>query len=229
MSIYGYFVRLDRNLVSKEGHSGVNKGWMEGGRGGGWPSKLFASLPTKKKKKNKGPNFSIYIYIYIQRKDVDRSVWGYVTLFFSVSFSFAFVIFFSFFFLVNCPAANNKLRLFARLGLCTGKQEVANYLVQEHNFKVLRLESPAPEHSSGPAPINEVASPGSVGRQEHVAERFASAKELLHHVTQRWRDRFVTTDVRSEKVLEILLRRPFFILVSVDAPVSVRWKRYKER
>ena len=107
----------------------------------------------------------------------------------------------------------------SRKGLCAGKHEVANYLVQKHNFKVLGLE-PLFSH---PVPINEVVS------SEHVAKRFASAKDLLDYVTERWRDQFVTVDIRNETVLEILLRRPFFILVSVDAPLSVRWKRYKDR
>jgi dCMP deaminase len=30
-------------------------------------------------------------------------------------------------------------------------------------------------------------------------------------------------------VVDALLRRPFFLLVSVDAPVSVRWQRFKDR
>ena len=109
----------------------------------------------------------------------------------------------------------------SRKGLCAGKHEVANYLVQKHNFKMLGLEPPVSELSSHPAPINEVVS--------SVAKRFASAKDLLGYVTERWRDQFVTVDIRNETVLEILLRRPFFILVSVDAPLSVRWKRYKDR
>lgn len=45
----------------------------------------------------------------------------------------------------------------------------------------------------------------------------------------RWRERFVTTDIWDETVVDALLRRPFFLLVSVDAPVSVRWQRFKAR
>jgi len=48
-------------------------------------------------------------------------------------------------------------------------------------------------------------------------------------VTKRWREHWVITDIYSESVLDILLRRPFFILISVDAPVSVRWKRFQQR
>lgn len=58
---------------------------------------------------------------------------------------------------------------------------------------------------------------------------FATTTELLDFVTKHWRSRWVTTDVHDEEVLEALSRRPFFILISVDAPVMVRWARYQQR
>lgn len=58
---------------------------------------------------------------------------------------------------------------------------------------------------------------------------FATSDELLEHVTQRWRERWVTTDVMSKEVLDTYSRRPFFLLISVDAPLLVRWKRYQQR
>ena len=39
----------------------------------------------------------------------------------------------------------------------------------------------------------------------------------------------MTTNIWDEDVFENFIRRPSFILVSVDAPVSLRWKRYKEK
>lgn len=123
--------------------------------------------------------------------------------------------------------------------LCAGKHEVANYLVQEHSFQVLTMKTPAPELSIGAihskdgdsAFISRNGVPSSTVFDEHGrgAICFFSADDLLDYVTKRWRDRFITTDIRDERVLELLLCRPFFILVSVDAPVSVRWKRYKNR
>jgi dCMP deaminase len=58
---------------------------------------------------------------------------------------------------------------------------------------------------------------------------FPNVDTLLEFVTLRWRENWVTTDIWDEKVVEALLRRPFFLLVSVDAPVSVRWQRFKDR
>ncbi|KJZ73175.1 hypothetical protein HIM_07372 [Hirsutella minnesotensis 3608] len=58
---------------------------------------------------------------------------------------------------------------------------------------------------------------------------FATAEALLEFVTTRWRSRFVTTDIPTEAVLDVLIRRPFFLLLSVDAPLTVRWRRFRQR
>ena len=70
---------------------------------------------------------------------------------------------------------------------------------------------PAPAHLRHAAPT-------------HV---FATAQALLDYVTRHWRSRWVTTDVHDEGVLDLLSRRPFFLLISVDAPVTVRWERWR--
>jgi dCMP deaminase len=62
--------------------------------------------------------------------------------------------------------------------------------------------------------------------QQHV---FPDVDTLLDFVTLRWKERWVTTDIWDDQVVDALLRRPFFLLVSVDAPVSVRWKRFTDR
>jgi dCMP deaminase len=64
---------------------------------------------------------------------------------------------------------------------------------------------------------------------EKQSHTFTSTEDLLDFVTKLWRERWVTTDIHNETILDKLLRRPFFILVSVDAPVSVRWKRFQAR
>lgn len=61
------------------------------------------------------------------------------------------------------------------------------------------------------------------------AHVFSTPQELLDFVTRRWRGRYVTTDIHSETVLDVLIHRPFFLLISVDAPLTVRWRRFQER
>ncbi|CAJ2502885.1 Uu.00g102790.m01.CDS01 [Anthostomella pinea] len=58
---------------------------------------------------------------------------------------------------------------------------------------------------------------------------FATATALLDFVTKHWRSGWVTTDIHDEAVLDALSRRPFFILISVDAPLTVRWRRRQQK
>lgn len=61
------------------------------------------------------------------------------------------------------------------------------------------------------------------------AHVFTTPEDLLDFVTKRWRSRFVITDVHTEAVLDVFIRRPFFLLLSVDAPLTVRWRRFQQR
>ncbi|GAB0135717.1 hypothetical protein EsDP_00004044 [Epichloe bromicola] len=64
---------------------------------------------------------------------------------------------------------------------------------------------------------------------EGQARTFASPEALLDYVTLRWRSRFVTTDIPTEAALDVFVRRPFFLLLSIDAPLTVRWRRFQQR
>lgn len=48
-------------------------------------------------------------------------------------------------------------------------------------------------------------------------------------MTKHWQQRWVTTDIADGETLDRFILRPFFLLVSVDAPVSLRWKRFSDR
>ncbi|KAK8126423.1 cytidine and deoxycytidylate deaminase zinc-binding domain-containing protein [Apiospora kogelbergensis] len=120
---------------------------------------------------------------------------------------------------------------------CAGKSTVAQYLVEHHGFQRLRLS--APQDSNGTvssSELTEESSPSDPAEQipapskpSPPAHSFTSATDLLDFVTKYWRSRWVTTDIHDEAVLDILSRRPFFILVSVDAPIVIRWRRYQAR
>ncbi|OHW90756.1 dcmp deaminase [Colletotrichum incanum] len=206
-------------------------------------------------------------------------------------------------------------------GICAGKKTVAQYLVEHHGFKLLRLEDPSstpprdetpaynapqasepefapsstgndepePPHQSSsnkkgkkkkvpvcfickqkghvktdcPLPNQETALAVNGNRNESPAREagqsfmvgtysivskishppppptngfhapasnevtFSSAEALLDYVTTRWQSRFVTTDVHNEAILDTLSRRPFFMLISVDAPLTVRHARFR--
>lgn len=104
------------------------------------------------------------------------------------------------------------------IGLCgsisAGKQSVATYLVERQGFSRLCLVPPAPTLAR------------SVLSEQHC---FDTVEKLVDHITKRWQQRWVTTDIWNEGILEKLLHRPSFLLVSVDAPLTLRWQRYRSR
>ena len=54
---------------------------------------------------------------------------------------------------------------------------------------------------------------------------FVSPEELLDHVTRNWRKDFVTVDLTSSSLVDLFAKRPFFLLVNVDAPLLQRYHR----
>ena len=54
---------------------------------------------------------------------------------------------------------------------------------------------------------------------------FASAEDVLDYVTRNWRENFVTQDLRTAQMIEVFNKRPFFMLVSIDGPISDRFRR----
>lgn len=117
------------------------------------------------------------------------------------------------------------------IGICAGKHTVANYLVEHHAFSKLHLArttaTPFIEKSSLKlhVPDNDCQS----SRSACNGSSFHTVEALVEFVTQEWHQRWVIADIWDEKLLETLSRRPFFLLVSIDAPVSLRWRRFNAR
>ncbi|KXJ91025.1 cytidine deaminase-like protein [Microdochium bolleyi] len=130
---------------------------------------------------------------------------------------------------------------------CAGKSTVAQYLIDHHGFKKLHLNDESIPAQNGGASAQSTTATGDsppagingkhltslqttkLSRRGAPEHSFASVTALLDHVTRHWRSRWVTTDIHNEAVLDALSRRPFFILLSVDAPVTVRWQRHQQR
>ncbi|KAF8913132.1 cytidine deaminase-like protein [Gymnopilus junonius] len=56
---------------------------------------------------------------------------------------------------------------------------------------------------------------------------FSSHTQLLKYVTENWRDNFVTSNLCTKELIEPFIRRPFFLLLSSDAPLLERFQRSK--
>ncbi|KAJ6621190.1 cytidine deaminase-like protein [Mycena sp. CBHHK59/15] len=55
---------------------------------------------------------------------------------------------------------------------------------------------------------------------------FSSPSSLLQYVTRNWRQDFVTADICTRDIVEMFAKRPFFLLLSVDAPLLDRFYRF---
>jgi len=128
--------------------------------------------------------------------------------------------------------------------ICSGKRTIADFLISNHNFKRLRLRSHADKSSedqdfdaldtlAATPPVNDIHDLTNgiqaVKLKNDGDVWFQTMDEMVDYVTKRWQDNFVTVDIWREEDLEPVAKRPFFLLISVDAPVSVRWKRFHER
>ncbi|EIW64353.1 deoxycytidine monophosphate deaminase [Trametes versicolor FP-101664 SS1] len=87
-----------------------------------------------------------------------------------------------------------------------GKSSVEKYLIEQKGFIAVKLLEHAPEERASPL-------------------WFRSPAELLAHVTRNWRVDFVTTDLDTPDVLADFMTRPFVLVVSVDAPLLMRYRR----
>ena len=67
---------------------------------------------------------------------------------------------------------------------------------------------------------------------EHVlssALEFDDILALDEYVSQHWQKHYVLITIDNEAVLDAILKRPYFVFVSIDAPIGVRWQRFKAR
>ncbi|KAG8828462.1 Deoxycytidine monophosphate (dCMP) deaminase [Serendipita sp. 399] len=58
--------------------------------------------------------------------------------------------------------------------------------------------------------------------------KFSTPGEMLDYATRNWRADFVTEDLSTLELLESFMKRPFFLLVEVDAPLMLRLERSRD-
>ncbi|KAI5363557.1 putative cytidine and deoxycytidylate deaminase domain, APOBEC/CMP deaminase, zinc-binding protein [Septoria linicola] len=108
-------------------------------------------------------------------------------------------------------------------GICSGKHSVLDYLVQRHNFQVLTV----PRSTSTPSVAKSASEAHVPANSTHPGTTFFKIEDLLDYATKYWQENFVTPSIHNLDDLSVLNRRPFFILVHIDAPISLRWTRFK--
>ncbi|KZT05841.1 uncharacterized protein LAESUDRAFT_737177 [Laetiporus sulphureus 93-53] len=98
----------------------------------------------------------------------------------------------------------------------SGRSTLESYLVELKGFTPVRLE---PESPASDTPASDT----DLYRCNPLS--FSTPTELLDHVTRNWRTDFVTVDLVSKDVLESFAKRPFFVVINVDAPLHIRFER----
>ncbi|KAJ5355783.1 hypothetical protein N7517_010392 [Penicillium concentricum] len=115
-------------------------------------------------------------------------------------------------------------------GICAGKHAIAEYLIQQ-GFQLLELTGKSQSHITESGDDLRLQASEIRKKEDPKSPEltFQDADSLLDFATKRWQERWVTTDIADATTLDRFLLRPFFLLVSVDAPVSLRWKRFADR
>ncbi|EPY50488.1 deoxycytidylate deaminase [Schizosaccharomyces cryophilus OY26] len=96
--------------------------------------------------------------------------------------------------------------------VCSGKDTLVEFLVTELGFKPIERVYKADERTDIVYQIDN--------------KILVGVNALIDYVTQHWRSRFVINGIPSTQLLNGILKRPFFLLVYVDAPVLTRFRRY---
>ncbi|CAG8559698.1 7452_t:CDS:2 [Ambispora gerdemannii] len=58
---------------------------------------------------------------------------------------------------------------------------------------------------------------------------FDKSEDILNYVTKHWAKNFVICNIESMRTLEMFKKRPFFMLIAVDSPITTRYIRYVNR
>ncbi|ONH67654.1 Deoxycytidylate deaminase [Cyberlindnera fabianii] len=109
--------------------------------------------------------------------------------------------------------------------LGSGKTEIARYLTQKgFEFIDYKRDTSITDRING-LDLNEATLDINELTPQTV---FESLGDLIDYVTMKWRTLFVMTDINSIHDISLLAKRPFFLHISVDAPLNIRWNRYQK-
>jgi dCMP deaminase len=95
----------------------------------------------------------------------------------------------------------------------SGKKTLASHLIAHHGFRELEI-LPKGYHQASNA-------------EESLS--FESFAKAINHATSNWRDNFVLLNIHLYPDAELAFKRPFFLLVCVQAPTLTRFERRNEK
>jgi dCMP deaminase len=86
----------------------------------------------------------------------------------------------------------------------SGKRSVADYLIDSYGFIELSISNNGLPH------------------------QYPTLDDAVKYATSHWKDKLLIMDIDRYKGHELAMKRPFFLMIWVDAPTSVRYRRYLE-
>lgn len=118
--------------------------------------------------------------------------------------------------------------------LSAGKTEVARYLTFQ-GFKLIsfKQEKDDDDESDTSTPDDDdVEIPNQLDQlnlnessKMEIFRSFNDLTELDSYVTINWKENFVISHINDMNMLKALQKRPFFLHISIDAPLALRYKR----
>lgn len=111
---------------------------------------------------------------------------------------------------------------------CTTQRPISISLPDDISVKMrpfYESETATPRHHLSFLSLSPTSSPAPTIRKSDTQLFFSNPHEMLDYVTRRWQDNFVTSDLQTREQIEMFIKRPFFLLVSVDAPLYDRYRR----
>ncbi|EAZ63592.2 deoxycytidylate deaminase [Scheffersomyces stipitis CBS 6054] len=111
--------------------------------------------------------------------------------------------------------------------LASGKTAVAHYLSYQ-GFKLISFQNAIDDSFDDSRPESPLTSSSEYASLE-VFKHFDDLTELLEFVTFNWRENYVISHINDMEMLVALQKRPFFLHISIDAPMNLRFKRWHHR
>ncbi|KAF9582376.1 Deoxycytidine monophosphate (dCMP) deaminase [Lunasporangiospora selenospora] len=118
---------------------------------------------------------------------------------------------------------------------CSGKHEVANLLRTLYGFQRLSLNPKVGLQVNGkPGQVTnepkDQESRSSLRSSNHDLTTeadlaFDTIEEMLDHVTRHWMKHYVTCDLNTVEGIAFCRKRPFFLQLSVESPMMIRYRR----
>lgn len=112
--------------------------------------------------------------------------------------------------------------------LSSGKTEVARYLTFQ-GFRLIKFDDSGVDNDSPDEDATSLMNGLQLVEAMGVHVAFTQLDDLVNYVTANWQDNYVISHLNDMTMLQALQKRPFFLHLSIDAPIHLRYQRFSSR